>query len=271
MDRFRVILALAAIAPQLYVQNAGAQVTVYGTHQGGNVVYHYEVRNSGAGEIRRFYLGCECRAPGESGIAELQALPVNAQPVRTDAFGTWYELPADAVTQPGGWRTRLLKPHGSTGHWIEWYMPAAAKPGIPAGATVTGFSVTIAGADETYLVSRYTLHRQDKGVAAVSGALLLADTTPPQLSLTTKALSDAPGVTAQVHVNATATDDRDPEPRIAVESVGRPDDGAPAYTVVYSARDASGNRTTAEARIPLPAERPKAAPTSTLLRRASLP
>lgn len=275
MRRFlaAVPLILAGLAPHADAQDVGARVSVYGTHQGGNVIYHYQVRNNGPGEIRRFYVGCDCRSPEDTGKPELQMLPVNARASRTDDFGTWYDLPPEAATHPAGWRVRLLRPHGASGHWLEWFMPAAAKPGIAPGATADGFSVTVPGTDETYLLGRYSVHWQGAktAAAAASAGLLLADTTPPKLSLTTSALSDEPGATAQVRVNVVATDDRDLEPRVMVESVGRPDDGVPAYIVRYSATDASGNRATATARVALPAEREIRAPAQTLLRRASLP
>lgn len=264
-----VAIVLVALQPAAAAPPAAAGVSVYGTHQGGNVVYHYQVRNNAAGQIRRFYLGCDCRSLEDTGLPELQTRPVHAHATRTDDFGTWYQLPPDAVGHPPGWRVRLLRPHGARGHWLEWYMPAVAGTGIAPGATLGGFSVTLPRADETYLVARYALH--GPGASTAGGTLLLADTTPPQLSLTVTAVADEPGVTAQVHVDAVATDDRDPEPRVAVESVGRPDDGAPGYTVLYSATDASGNRATASRRVPWPADRLRAGPAPSLPPRVSLP
>lgn len=267
---FALPIVFAALAPAVSAQETNARVSVYGTHQGGNVVYHYQVRNNGASEIRRFFLGCDCRSPEDTGLPELQALPVNADAVRTDDFGAWYEIPAGSATQPAGWRVRVLKPQGAHGHWIEWFMPAATNAGIPAGATADGFSVTLPGPDETYLTGRFSVHGQGTRAAVASGPLLLADTTPPRLSLTTKSVADEAGATAQVHVDAVATDDRDPEPRTVVESVSRPA-GDPAYEVLYSATDASGNRTTATARVPPPTAPEPARPAPTLLPRASLP
>lgn len=264
--RWNVALALIAL-PLTAAAQTPAQVSAYGAHQGGNVVYHYRVSNNTTAEIRRFYLGCDCRSLEESGLPELQALPVRAYVTRTDDFGTWYQLSSDAVTQPPGWRVRLLRPAGASGHWLEWYAPAGT--GIAPGATLGGFSVALPGADETYLIARYSLHGRNQ--RAAGGTLSLADTTPPRLALTTTAVSDEPGVTAQVRVNAVATDDRDPEPRVVVEAVGRSADGTPGYAVLYSATDASGNRTTASGRVTLPAERARTKPAPTLLRRASLP
>lgn len=234
-------------------QSPPTAVSVYGTHQGGNVVYHYAVRKTAA--IERFYIGCDCRSLERPAVPELQTLPVNARAKRTDDFGTWYELPAEAVTHPPGWRVRLLQPSGASGYWLEWYRPGAASTGASAGATVNGFSVTLPQPDETYLLARYALHRRGDGAAGTSGRLLLADTTPPRLMLTTRAVGASEGATAKITVNATASDDRDAEPRVVAESIERVEDGAPALRVLYSATDASGNRATVTARVPLPAER----------------
>lgn len=257
-----------ALTPAVGAQETSARVLVYGTHQGGNVVYHYQVRNNGTSEIRRLFIGCDCRSPEDTGLPELQALPVDAAVARTDDFGTWYEAPV--AGQPAGWRLRILRPRGASGHWIEWYMPAAADAGIAPGATSGVFSVTLPGSDETYLTARFSVHGQGARAPAFSAAVRLADTTPPRLSLKTRAVMDADAATAQIHVDAAATDDRDPEPRVVVESVSRPA-GAPVQEVVYSATDASGNRTTATARVPLPSPPEPARPAPTLLPRASLP
>jgi hypothetical protein len=232
-----------------------ARVQVYAEHQGGNVIYRYEIRNTGPGEIRRIQIGCDCRGGPVGVLPQLRVLPLQAEADRTDDFGTWFKLPPEATNQPPGWRARLLQPRGASGYWIEWYMPAArANAGISAGQTLTGFSITLPGADETYLSAHYTIHPGDSKVGPTSGPLALLDTTPPTLSLeVTTAGADA-GNTAAVRVLATVKDDRDPQPRVVVEAMGRTEAQEPGYAVTYSATDASGNRATATTRVRLPAE-----------------
>lgn len=230
-------------------QDYAARVATYAQHQGGNVIYHYEIRNNGSAEIRRFMIGCDCRWPLDA-IPELQALPVGAAPVKTDDVGTWYDLPPDTTTQPPGWRARLLRPAGMTGHWIEWY---ARGSGAAPGRSLSGFRIVVPGTDEAYLTGTFTALPEGTR-SGVTAALALLDTTPPTLSLEARAAPVDAGAGAAVRVVATAKDDRDPEPRVTVESMSRADtsDG-PGYLVVYSATDASGNRAVASTRVPLPA------------------
>ncbi len=241
---------LLAVFGSAAAEDSSARVAVYAEHQGGNVIYHYEVRNTGSAEVRRFFVGCDCRWPLDA-IGELQTLPVGAVPARTDDLGTWYDLPVD-TPHPSGWRVRLLRPAGTNGHWMEWYMPAArAKAGIGPGASLGGFTVVVPGADDAYLAGNFTVLAE--GRTGASAPLALLDTVPPALSLETRAMPADTG-TAAVRVVATAKDDRDPEPRVVVEAMSRADTSdQPGYVVVYSATDASGNRTTASARVPLPA------------------
>src|SRR5439155_12404038 len=97
-------------------QEYPARVVVHAEHQGGNVIYRYEVRNNGPAEIKRIAIGCDCRAlPGV--LPELQVLPTTAHAVRRDEASLWYELPADTAAQPPGWRVRLVRPQGASEYW----------------------------------------------------------------------------------------------------------------------------------------------------------
>lgn len=279
----------SAIAP-VNAQEYPATIAAYAEHQGGNVIYHYEIRNNGPVEIRRFYIGCECRDGLES-VAQLQALPTDAHADRADDLYTWYQLTRGQTEQPAGWRVRIARPQGTSGHWVEWYAPAARPgAGIPSGRSLAGFRLVVPGPDDAYLSGRFTV--QPEGRPSGSGSLALLDTTPPTLTLETRTATEQSGATALVRVVATAKDDRDREPRIVVEAVNRAegtDDRA--YVVVYSATDASGNRSMASTQVRLPAgsappapgtpsmdprapERPPAAPAPTktnLPRLAALP
>jgi hypothetical protein len=244
-------LILLSISGAAAAQEYPARVVVHAEHQGGNVVYHYEVRNNGPAEIKRFIIGCDCRAL-PNGFPELKLPPVTGDVVRRDDVAAWFDLPPEAATQPAGWRARLIRPYGKSGHWIEWTMPSArAGSGITAQRSLAGFVLVLPGTDEAYLSGTFTI--LPEGKPAASASLALDDTTPPTLSLETHSAAAEPGVTAAVKVVATATDDHDPEPKIVLESVGRSDTaGGPGYVLVYSATDASGNRSTATTRVALP-------------------
>lgn len=260
MRRLGVFLGFLTLAAPCAAaaQDYPARVAVYAAHQGGNVMYHYDVRNNGPAEIRRFFIGCDCRSLLNA-IPELQVLPLGAAVQRTDDFGSRFRLAPDATRQPAGWRARVVQPAGASGYWVEWYMPAARpNAGIAAGQSLGGFTVVIPGADDAYLSGQYTVVPEG-AISAVSAPLALLDTEAPTLSLEARAAPIEEG--AAVRVVATAKDDRDPEPRIVVESMGRADTpGAPAYAIVYSATDASGNRTTASAQVRLPAAAGAGAP-----------
>lgn len=229
-----------------------ARVASYAEHQGGNIVYHYELRNSGSAEIRRFIVGCDCRWPLDA-IPELQVLPVGATFARTDDLGTWYDLPPEATLQPAGWRARVFRPTNLSGHWIEWYAPGVRGSGVAPGRSLTGFRIAVPGTDESYLTGTFTAFPEGSR-NSVTASLALLDTTPPTLSLEARAAPAEAGTTAAVRVIATVKDDRDPEPQLTVESMSRADTPTgPGYVITYSATDASGNRTLASTRVPLPA------------------
>lgn len=253
MRRSRLFFAslLLSLSGAAAAQEYPARVVVHAEHQGGNIVYHYEVRNNGPAEIKRFIVGCDCRAL-PNGLPELQLLPLTGEALRRDDVATWFELPPEVAAQPAGWRARLVQPYGVNGHWIEWSMPSArAGSGIAPQHSATGFTLVLPGADDAYLSGTFTI--LPEGRAPTSASLALLDTTPPTLTLETRAAPAEPGVTAAVRVVATANDDHDPEPAIVLESVGRSDTANGAnYVLTYSATDASGNRATATARVALP-------------------
>lgn len=251
--RYLVAFVLFVVTGLVVAQDYPARVVTYAEHQGGNVVYRYEIRNSGPAEIKHFYVGCDCRLAPRA-MPQLRVLPVDGRSNRSDDSGTWYELPAAGVAAPSGWRVRAFKPRGAIGHWIEWYMPSAhSNSGIAAGQTLGGFAVTLPGSDESYLSANFTVIPEGNR-AGVSGSLALLDTAPPSLTFETKTASVQSGVTAAVRVVAIAKDDRDPEPAVVAESIEREEGpNGRNYVMVYSATDASGNRATARTRVLIPA------------------
>jgi len=266
----RSLLALLAIfgtSAAALGQTPSVLVSVYGARDEGNTVYHYAVKNAGAGEILRLSLGCTHPSPADAGIPGLlETLPTGAVAARADTFGTWYEVPATAVARPTGWRVRLLRPQDARGHCIEWWAPGPGQ-GIPAGTTASGFAVSVAGADESYLWSRFAVST-DAGT--VEGVLARADVVPPRISISGRIEPDSSGARATVRLKPVATDDRDPQPQVILESLARAADGTPGYVVRYTAIDASGNRASAELKLELPRTAPAGAP-ARLLPLASLP
>lgn len=225
------------------------RVSVYAEHHAGNLVYKYEVRNNGPGELRAFYIGCDCPLRRDEGVAQLHELPPGAQPAAAAAAGSHIDIPATATTQPPGWRVQLLRPRNSNNHWLAWRMPAArANAGLGSGQNLSGFSITVPQADRAYLDGNYSAHVLHNGrYLVLTAPLTLLDTTPPSLSLQALPVG-ANSAAGSVRIRASAKDDRDPEPRVAVESLERLNTAAPGqrrYVVSYSATDASGNRSIA--------------------------
>jgi hypothetical protein len=258
-------------------QDLPVRVSTYAEHQGGNVVYHYEVRNNGPGELREFYIGCDCTGGQAAAPPQLRVLPAGARPAAIDDAGTWLE---SGVTAPTGWRVRVLQPRGASGHWIAWRMAAArTKAGVGPGQTLTGFSVAVPASDTGYLDGYFTARTLHNGkFTDVSAPISLLDTTPPTLSLQAVPAAKGQGDTA-VRVTATAKDDRDREPRVVAESIVRTEGaagGGRSYTIMYSATDASGNRATSSVSVILPAAtepavQPPSKPNGTLWTAANLP
>lgn len=252
-------------ATPIAAEELPVRVAVYAQHQGGNIIYHYEVRNSGPGELREFFIGCDCPLTVADRTPQLQALPAGVQPASLKPAGlAVIDAPAQSIRQPPGWRAQIAQLAGAPGHWLAWRMPAArSNAGIMPGQTVTGFSVTLPQEDAAYLEGSYTAHVVHNGRRLqIVGQLALADTTPPTLTLQ-PSLGGANTETAVFRVVATAKDDRDPEPRVAVESVERlesPNSEERRYTITYSATDASGNRAMASTTVRVPAGAPTPQP-----------
>jgi len=255
-----------ALSPGVPAQEFPVRVAVYAEHHGGNVVYRYEVRNNGPGELRAFYIGCDCPLREGDALAQLQTLPPGAQAGTIDTGGTHIDIPAPVTTQPSGWRVELKRPRDAPGHWLAWRMPAArTHAGIGPGQTLSGFSVVLPQADAAYLQGNYSAHVLQNGrLVTLTAPLTLLDTTPPTLSLQALPTPSSSGA-SRFRVRATAKDDRDPQPQVTVESLERIDSatGETRWSVQYSATDASGNRTTAhtivtssEPPVPAPAPAP---------------
>src|SRR5688500_15573839 len=76
-------------------QNPPASVAVYAQHHGGDVVYHYQIRNNGPGEIVEFFLGCRCAGDVVPNV-RLQLPPAGISALVPPAPGEALELPEDS-------------------------------------------------------------------------------------------------------------------------------------------------------------------------------
>lgn len=248
---------LGTASAQAAERSAAAQVSVHAEHRGGDVVYHYEVRNRGAAPLDRFLLGCDCRPFGDRVTgAQLGVLPAAASTAGTDFLGQVLDVPAAALGAPPGWRVSVRAPLGESRYWIEWrtFDPGAA---IAGNRALNGFSVALPGGDPAFLSGGY----QVAGPAMEqvdSGRVRPLDSRPPRLSvqLHIRGAGDPDGTVA-VMTEVSASDDFDPEPRVHLESFERqgPGEGAPETSrlaLTYRATDASGNTHRETARIVLP-------------------
>jgi hypothetical protein len=282
MRTMRVLLAFicGASAPPIFAQNLPATVAVYAQHQGGDVVYHYQIRNNGPGEISEFFLGCQCVGEIAPNL-HLHTPPVGISAIVPPEPGESIELPRESHTLPDGWRAYWFRPIWSDTYHIYWRMAGARTAAVASGETVSGFSVRVPGGDPGYLTGYYTVRILRAGeLTDVSGPLNILDNTAPVLNIQAAAQEafGEPGVYGQIRVSV--KDDRDPSPRVVAESIQRDESGpSRLYRITYSATDASGNRATATTLVRLPLagpSRPSAGPPKLKIRnnliiQASLP
>lgn len=237
------------------------RVRVHAEHAAGHVIYHYQIENRGRSDLRRVVLGCDCRPADNIAMPLLGTVPVDAphgEPANGNAAP---ELPLDLVRTPPGWRVYAHRPPGADRYWLEWH--ALGNRGLAPGQVAKGFSVALPNPDREFLVGRYTIPDLDR-----VGWLEPLDATPPRLTLKLEETTPAAtGETARVRVLASADDDFDPTPRLAMESFV-PDEAAAdqtirwsqggaavrplRYTVTYSATDASGNTARASLKVTIP-------------------
>lgn len=237
------------------------RVRVHAGHADGRVVYHYQIENRGRTELRRVVLGCDCRPADYIATPLLGTVPVGAQHGEPAYGDTDPELQADLVRTPPGWQAHARRPAGADRYWLEWH--ALGNRGLAPGQVAKGFSIALPRADREFLVGRYTIPDLNK-----VGWLEPLDATPPRLTLKLEETTPAAtGETARVRVLASADDDFDPAPRLAMESFV-PDEPAAAetirwshggararplrYTVTYTATDASGNAARASLKVTIP-------------------
>jgi len=236
---------------------AEAEVWVRAEHRGGEVVYHYEVRNRDAGRLDHFALGCDCRRPAQPALAaQLGVFPGATTLSGDDYLGQVLAVPPGAVTAPPGWRATLRVPPGERRYWIEWRTSDQAAA-VPANQDLKGFSVALPMTDRGFLSGTFLL-ADTAGERVRNGQVRPSDTRPPHLSVQLHLRGAGnPEGSLSVATDVSVSDDIDPEPAVHLESFAREglkegESGAGRLSVTYRATDASGNVSRETAEIALP-------------------
>lgn len=255
-----VLMAIFATAGGVAYADPSVRVRVHAEHVAGRVIYHYQIENRGRTDLRQITLGCDCRPADHAATPLLGVVPVGARYGESGRVDTEPMLPAELVRTPPGWQAHAHRPPGADKYWLEWH--ALGARGLAPGQVAKGFSVALPRSDRAFLIGRYAIPER-----ATVGILEPLDATPPRLTLKLdEVVPQRTEQTVRVRVVATASDDYDPAPRLALESFVPADDtaagvrwsgsGTPSrplrYTVTYSATDASGNTARASIKITVP-------------------
>jgi len=230
-------------------QAAPLRVQVYGTHEGGNIVYHYKVINNTDIAISNFVIGSIIDSATGEEIPQLERRPVGWDYGRELETGTEILLGLTGTSQPPYWTAKFYGQQEADNYFLEWHIAPGGQPYVVSvGQSLAGFSVIVpldddrltpheyynAGFashepvvgpnDDKYLRSSFKMSYMDlkaKSIQTVRGQLEIADTTPPTLSVTLTPAIIWPPDNKMVTVNATINvhDDYDPNPKIMLESI----------------------------------------------------
>lgn len=226
-------LAIAALLLLVASPTFAAAIRAYGQHVGGNIVYTYEVTNTGTQTIVNIAIGKDTdyigsNFPTTRGVGEIGVFPVGS--LDSDDILVRPDVPASLFSGPTGW-TAYIQAYGHGGGAYLEFRPQRSLPrGIPPGQTLT-FRITLPEPDYSYVYGhfsvRYTPSHATR-IWAFNGTIEPLDITPPALSVTLSPTSLPPtgssGATFAVTAAITVTDDYDPAPAIRLESIT--DDGA---------------------------------------------
>ncbi|HZW12660.1 MAG TPA: hypothetical protein VFF81_05635 [Noviherbaspirillum sp.] len=222
-------LTLTAFSPITHAQTTtDIAITAWGMHYGSDVIYKYQVKNSGSNAIKRILVGLHHPQNGE-GNAELTTLP------RNNGKSHW--LAPDIAKRPEGWGVKLFFPEESEKFAIEWVEgtyfkeispaslqdPNAPSPHNPPKVqppktTWDAFSVTLAKPDFAYANGHASI---DYGTAVLNVPVQKGDTSPPTLDVITERVNTngSNGKWAIYEVKASARDNYDPSPRLIFEPI----------------------------------------------------
>ena len=199
------------------------QITAFGMHYGGQVVYKFQVKNMGTKTINSFLVG---DYPSETqGKAEL-----SVHPKRDSAKSFW--LSSQVAERPNGWGVRVLYPEESETFSIEFVegnyfyelwpkatgavgAPVAAQKnnGIPPNTTWNNFSVNVPTIDLGFVQGHTTFLYGDD---LVTIPIVKGDTVAPTIDLIVNRLNQnvGNGTWAIFDIHASAKDNYDPSPTL---------------------------------------------------------
>lgn len=214
------LMSATAMSAALAQGTPAVQVTAWGRHQGGQVVYEYEVRNLSSQPVLRLLVGHDPSA----GRAELNVVPA------TTPGSFW--LSSSAANRPAGWGARISFPEDSATFSIDWIeakyfkqlwpqapsvtdspAPVPGGTGIPAGTAWRAFSVSVPVVDAAYVRGRASIAVNDD---LINVAIQQGDTTPPVInaSVTRVNQNAGAGEWAIFDVKASVSDNYDPAPEM---------------------------------------------------------
>lgn len=247
------IALILGITGTALAQTLPIRVTVYGTHEGSNIVYHYKVINNGDVPLHEFVIGSAVNDKNPDGYPQLDRRPLGWGYGQEGETGTEILLAPTSTTQPPNWAASMCGKQEFSYHCLEWSVTAEGQAYvIPAGQSLAGFSISVALVDNKqfphkYYKATYVNHEyykagqvanrdedmylrsgfktsywnaQKNDIQNIWGLLEIEDTIAPTLSVTL-----TPNILRQnekfVPVAATITvkDDYDPQPEINLVSI----------------------------------------------------
>lgn len=245
------IIVLLCTSGLAHAQTSPVRVQVYGTHEGGNIVYHYKVINNSNIAIYNFVIGNIYNSQYKFETEQLDREPLGWSYGPDGESGVEVLLSPTSTTQPPYWSAKMYGA-GPGALNLEWsIIPDGGQPyRIQPGQSLAGFSVIVplyddrqgipeyynAGQivdptkpevdndDDKYLRSSFKttyLDEQTHTIQTIRGQLEIADKTPPTLSVTLNPATIWPPNGKMVTINATvnAKDDYDPNPVIQLVSI----------------------------------------------------
>lgn len=237
----QILLSLmsATVLSSAIAQGApAAQVTAWGRHQGGQVVYEYEVRNLSSQPVRRLLLGHNPSA----GAAELNVIPATTP-------GTHW-LSSSVANRPAGWGARISFPDESSTFFVDWIeatyfkqlwpqapsntdspAPVPGGTGIPAGTAWRAFSVSVPVVDAAYVRGHASIAVNNE---LINVAVQQGDTTTPVINASATRINQnaGNGEWAIFDVQASVSDNYDPAPEMTFTPITANQSIAPSDVVL---------------------------------------
>lgn len=238
-----IITLMFSMSVMAQAQTSVVRVMVYGTHQGGSIVYHYKVINSGDVALHDFTIGSFFDSKLGYEIPQLERLPLGWSYGREGETGTEILLSPSSTSQPTNWVSKLYGQEEIGYYYLEWNTTAEDHSyGIPSGQTLSDFSVTVplidkqlsppnyynaaqtgSKQDDIYLTGNFkvrTWDAQKNDIQNYWGKLEIEDITPPTLAVTlTPTILRQNEKFAPITATITVKDDLDPEPVIRLLSI----------------------------------------------------